>query len=51
MTFHFYLTLPGYEHERPAKVEWLAGDYETALRIVTEMHPEFIVTPNEALNA
>lgn len=50
MTFYFNLTLPEYPNERAARVEWQAGDYETALRIVKEYHPEFIVTGIDALN-
>ena len=44
MTFHFLLDLKTGDGGRPARCEWQAGDKETALQIVTDLHPEFDVT-------
>ena len=44
-TFHFTIDLKSGNGGRPAKVEWQAGDRETAQAIVEEMYgEEFEVT-------
>jgi len=44
-TFHFTIDLKSGNGGRPAKVEWQAGDLETAQAIVEEMYgDEFEVT-------